>query len=988
MELRTLGGLFLTEHEFRRSKPLLLLAFLCLEGPQPRRVLAETFWTGAADPRDSLTTTVRRLNGVSPGLVLAGRQSLRTEVDCDAKRLLALLDAGHYAEAVELYSGPFLHGIDLELTPELEDWVFDTRDYIARRVRGAHVALAESALADGDVESAGRHAEAAVRLADLAPLDGDELRRAHRALVAAHSPLAARVEAEAAELGLLLREEGVPSAESDLPAGPEHLPRPVSTFVGRQEELATLAALIADPYCRVVTLHGPGGIGKSRLALEAAWRCARQDEDLVTSFVELEEASSGAALVAELARRLGLHAPGESVTLQRVSAHIGRRRALLVLDNFDHLVAAAPLLSELTARCTNLTLLVTSRERLRLVEEHVLPLGGLSTTATGGATSEAVSLLVDRVRRNGGDDLLPHELESAHRIVELVGGSPLAIELVASWASALPLAEVAASLERGTDLLRSRDRNAPPRQRDLEAVFEESWRRLSEPERAIYARLGVFHGGFTVEAAAEVALCDRETLAAFVDRSLVSLSKRHRYQLHPLLRRASEQRLRADPSERARTLDRHARHYLELLAAAPSDAGGVELLDTEFDNVRAAWTRVVELRDWPLLERALPALAAYLERRARHSDGLQMLDTALKALGSEDDAPRIAEALAAHAAWLCHRQGDHARALALAEPLLTGTRGRALEAMLLAHKAAAASRFRIGAYDAATEACEDAMALARAAGHDLAEPEILEVLGMTRCEEGRFDDSRRLLSQALVHYRARGDLYGVAGALGQLANVYLNLKQPEDARPLLTEALRVARETGAEALVPQLSYGLGVAALELGDFPGAREMLSRALFSARRDGDASRQAAALSVLFRTAAKEGDVTAAKRYLKEGLTIALEIGEAPRALKFLVYLAEALLAAGDDVRLAERLLRFALSQPEVAHWARELAQDLLAGRSQAARSRTVQLHSRNGAGAVKTAAHGASYGSPVATMRAEAEFATLEEAAAVALEYAGV
>src|SRR5690606_18148030 len=262
---------------------------------------------------------------------------------------------------------------------------------------------------------------------------------------------------------------------------------------------------------------------------------------------------------------------------------IGRRRALLVLDNFDHLVAAAPLLSELTARCTNLTLLVTSRERLRLVEEHVLPLGGLSTTATGGATSEAVSLLVDRVRRNGGDDLLPHELESAHRIVELVGGSPLAIELVASWASALPPAEVAASLERGTDLLRSRDRNAPPRQRDLEAVFEESWRRLSEPERAIYARLGVFHGGFTVEAAAEVALCDRETLAAFVDRSLVSLSKRHRYQLHPLLRRASEQRLRADPSERARTLDRHARHYLELLAAAPSDAGGVELLDTEFD---------------------------------------------------------------------------------------------------------------------------------------------------------------------------------------------------------------------------------------------------------------------------------------------------------------------------------------------------------------------------------------------------------------------
>src|SRR5690606_320085 len=117
MELRTLGGLFLTEHEFRRSKPLLLLAVLCVEGPPPRRGRAETFWTGAADPRDSLTTTVRRLNGVSPGLVLAGRQSLRTEVDCDAKRLLALLDAGHYAEAVELYPGSFLPGAGLDVSP-------------------------------------------------------------------------------------------------------------------------------------------------------------------------------------------------------------------------------------------------------------------------------------------------------------------------------------------------------------------------------------------------------------------------------------------------------------------------------------------------------------------------------------------------------------------------------------------------------------------------------------------------------------------------------------------------------------------------------------------------------------------------------------------------------------------------------------------------------------------------------------------------------
>src|SRR5690606_3881584 len=266
-------------------------------------------------------------------------------------------------------------------------------------------------------------------------------------------------------------------------------------------------------------------------------------------------------------------------------------------------------------------------------------------------------------------------------------------------------------------------------------------------------------------------------------------------------------------------------------------------------------------------------------------------------------------------------------ALELAESLLSAGRDRGPEVALLAHKTVAASHFRMGAYAAAAAACEAAMSLARAGGHDLAEPEILEVLGMTRCEEGRFDDSRRLLSQALVHYRARGDLFGAASALYQLGNVYLNLRQPEDARPLLVEALQTARKAEAESLVPHIDYALGVASLELGDFAGARDRLSRALFAARRDGDASRQAAALSVLFRTAAKAGDRASAKRYLEEGLTIAVEIRETPRVLKLLIYLAEAWLAAGVRLRDAERLLRLALSQSEVAHWARELAEDLL-------------------------------------------------------------
>ena len=198
-----------------------------------------------------------------------------------------------------------------------------------------------------------------------------------------------------------------------------------------------------------------------------------------------------------------------------------------------------------------------------------------------------------------------------------------------------------------------------------------------------------------------------------------------------------------------------------------------------------------------------------------------------------------------------------------------------------------------------------------------------------------------------------------------------------------SESMVSSAKAEAESLVPHIDYALGVASLELGDFAGARDRLSRALFAARRDGDASRQAAALSVLFRTAAKAGDRASAKRYLEEGLTIAVEIRETPRVLKLLIYLAEAWLAAGERLRDAERLLRLALSQPEVAHWARELAEDLLSTAAVEAELAALREPARNGAHAGNGRSKPAP-GAPAPPLGAPA--ITLEEAVALALEHA--
>lgn len=930
MELHTLGAVFLPELDFRRPKPLLLLAYLCLEGPQPRRELSELFWPTASDPRDSLSTTVSRLNGAHDGLVEVNGRTLTTAVECDAAEVLSLLDGGHYRAATDRYEGPFMHGLDLSLPPELEDWVFDTRDYLARRVRVALLALVETAVADGDIGEAGRLAEAAVKVSEQSPLEAHELRALHHTLSLSESPLAARVASEAEELGVDLtdakRLTGL-AAEGSV----QRLPQATSMFVGRDQELEAIRTRIADPHCSLITVHGPGGIGKTRLALEAAREYARvRGTDNFTAFVQLEHTESADRIPEAIANAIGLALRDETDEFEQVCAELRGGAFLLVLDNFDHLVGGAKVLGEFIRRCPRLTLLVTSRELLHLAEEHVIPVRGLATASADGEAGAAVDLLIDRVRRSRGPfEPTAHELAAAQNIAELVGGSPLGIELVASWANALPLSEIEASLSRSSELLVSRDSNVPERQRDLDALFDRSWRLLPTDQRTAFTRLGVFQGSFTLTDAEQVAACDRSTLASLVDRSLVSRTPDDRFFLHPLLRLASQAKLAADTTEANRSRARHYRYFLEDLARRAGDAATGEVGDYDFDNVRAAWIRALEAGEFALTERALPALAEFADRRARFMDGRTMLLHALDALNDRepDGTSSLRALLNAHVGWLSHRLGDHQRALATAAPLLFPPYSHSPDVTFLAHRTVAASRFKMGAYREAAAACVAAIDLSGGTTEAYADPEILETFAMILCEEGRFDDSRGLLSRALTQYRSRRDSDGVAGTLDQLATVYLNLKRPLDAKPLLEEALRLARASDRDDLVSHCYYGLGITALELGDYQQARDMCSRTLYAARRAGDASRQAAALSVLFRCAAQEGADEAARQHLREGLSQSLAIGEIPRTLKFLIYTAEWWLETRGREAEASGILEFVLAQPQVAFWARRLAEDLL-------------------------------------------------------------
>lgn len=273
----------------------------------------------------------------------------------------------------------------------------------------------------------------------------------------------------------------------------DHRSTVMTSFVGRAEELSSIAVLLADPNCRLLTLVGPGGIGKTRLALEAARPFSS------THFVSLQPLTSPDFVVSAIADTIGLQFYSGADPKQQLLDYLREKSGLLVLDNFEHLLDGATLLSEMLAAASEIRLLVTSRERLNLVEEWALDIGGMEEES-------AVELFVQQAQRaKVGFSLTDQNSAAVEHICRLVGGMPLALELAASWVRALSCDAIANEIERSLDILETPARNTEPRHRTMRAAFKPTWERLTDHERDVFMKLSVFRGGFTREAAQAVA---------------------------------------------------------------------------------------------------------------------------------------------------------------------------------------------------------------------------------------------------------------------------------------------------------------------------------------------------------------------------------------------------------------------------------------------------------------------------------------------------
>ena len=396
---------------------------------------------------------------------------------------------------------------------------------------------------------------------------------------------------------------GVPVAGP--PALKHNLPAPTVPLVGREAELAELINFFRDPDWRLLTVLGPGGNGKTRLALEAAWANHALFAD-GAFWVALENLSADDTPTQTVLQALGLSLPGTQAEAG-LFEYLRDKRCLLVLDNLEHLPTIGEWVARLMAAAPQVNVLATSRSLLHLQGERVLELAGL----TGEAMIE---LFVQGARRvNPSFTPTQTDLERIKRLGEHLAGSPLAIELAASWLRLMDLEEIASEVALDLDFLERPVRDRHARHHSVRAVFESSWRLLQAPEQQTLASLAVFVGGFTLASARAVSGASRAAIVALTDRSLVRLMD-GRLELHPLVRQYVLEQAARDPEHLRDLREAHAKHYLEQLRSLPARFRTPDLepyletkrlVESMFSNARAAWQHTLESRQLEALNDAL-----------------------------------------------------------------------------------------------------------------------------------------------------------------------------------------------------------------------------------------------------------------------------------------------------------------------------------------------------------------------------------------------
>jgi predicted ATPase len=883
--------------------------------------------------------------------------------------------------AVALYQGEFLAGFHLPDCPTFEEWLLFKREHYQRLALESLSTLARVALAEGNYAKATTFARRQLEVDNL-------LESAHRQVMEALAKsgqrnaalahyqkcreilieeLGAMPEEETEELYRQIRDGSLKAEPAAQPwstnriatntvAPANDLPHLITPLLGRTVEMKWLHRSLGQEHQRLVTLVGPGGSGKTHLALHAAHVLQSQFPQ-GAYFVSLVAATSIQQVVGAIADGLKLTFQSSQLTQAQLIDYLRGRHLLLILDNFEHVLSATDVVSAILQQTPQVALLVTSRERLNLNGEQLLVLGGLKVPASSTHHTElehygAIQLFVQSAQRTVADFTLDSESGPyVAKIVRLLEGLPLAIELAAAWVRMLPSRTIAEEIEKNIDFLTAPYRNFPERHRSMRAVFDYSWHLASPVEQAAMRRLAFLVGGFDRKAAKEIAGVSLPVLLSLLDKSLLQSNGEGRYRWHPIVRQYAEERLDAERAEREEIWPRFGHYYLDMLQQRAEQITGrlqkqvLQEIDQELDNIQLLWQWIHDQGDLASLDMALYTLYQFYRIRGRLEELIELFDKAIAFLESHIDLksgdPESGDLessdlegqevywhlLVFLASSLIYVAG-YERAEGYLPRLLAHLRSdespflRAFSlkhhAMLFVHR---------GRFAEARQFYEQSLALYQVLGDENSQADVLNSLGVASNDLGEFSEAMRYLEESIALNRLAGNNAGLVYALSNRGASAYNIQQYAEARRFHSEALEAAREVEFRPGIMLCLLNLADVACGLREFETARSLAEEGLALTKKNHDPRQAVWARSDLGLAELGLGNVDAAREHFCRGIAAGLAIKVTPRALEAFVGLAHWMVQTGAFEDAIE-LLSFCLHHPNLQRKIRDRANRLVA------------------------------------------------------------
>jgi predicted ATPase/transcriptional regulator with XRE-family HTH domain len=664
-----------------------------------------------------------------------------------------------------------------------------------------------------------------------------------------------------------------------------NLPKALTPFIGREPELAAVGQLLQDPGCSLLTMAGPGGIGKTRLAIEAA----RLSQDLFPDgiwFVPLGSLNSPILIVPAIADSLEFRFQDPTNLQAQLHRYLRLKKALLILDNAEHLLEGVGIFAEILKACPQVKLLVTSRERLSLLSEWVFEIQGLPVPSNDQVEQfeaySSIALFSQSARRaRVGFEIREAERKWVRQICQTVEGLPLGIELSAAWVGMLSCEAIANKISQNFDFLSASMHDLPERHRSLRATLDHSWNLLTDEERLVLSHLSVFRGNFSLEAAQEICGANLSVLASLKNKSFLHRTDQELFSLHEIIRQYAELKLREDPGEVEQVKDRHAAYYVHCLSEWEQALQSSRQLETlnemalVIDNLSQAWQHMVtSCRPGKgnefcadLLHNALFSLSLFYEQRCRSLEAIPLFKESVEYLQS-------------------------------IQPEFEGTEDNSRFILVLGYITAylGLHHYYISQYDKTREYLIEAIQLLEKSQSRVEKAHAQVMLASIYVDQGQVAEGVALLEHSRVVFREEGVKWWYALATIHLAKYYTVLGKLPESEALFQEGFRLV-EPGDLRLELSLQSGFALVLFLQGDYERAEQLFLDSLQLSYQFGNFRFTYSILFDLGRLALATQRIELAIEYLQKNIQLLTEFEEMRDLAVSRLYLGKCFAARSD-------------------------------------------------------------------------------------------